>query len=158
DWLFKLWETDPKFPWGGGHPPKPGYLAVGFFLLERMEAPIPESRLVLDASGASPEIKQAVGCAASDVTKTDTGLRFQRVDQVLPVVPAVPVDWMPREPCPVLKYCPYFLTATGLPAGTYEIVVEKTVLGRASHAELAAGVNLNAFHLQSGTKGIAKLP
>jgi lysophospholipase L1-like esterase len=158
DWLFKVWESDPKFPWGGGHPPKPGYLAVGFFLLQRMEAPIPESRLVLDASGAAPAIKQALQCTASDVARTETGLRFQRLDQVLPVLPAVPVDWVPREPCPVLRYCPYFLTVAGLPAGNYEILVEKSLLGRATDAELAAGVNLNAVYLKSAAKGIPKLP
>src|SRR5262249_1765681 len=113
---------------------------------------------VLDAGGASPRVKQAVGCAASNVAKTDTGIRFQRVDQVLPVAPPVPVDWLPREPCPVLKYCPYFLTASGLPAGTYEIIVEKSVLGRATHDELAAAVNLNEVYRKSQTKGIPKLP
>lgn len=47
---------------------------------------------------------------------------------------------------------------TSLAEGTYEIVVEKVMLGRATHAELAAGVNLNAVYLKSATKGAPKFP
>lgn len=107
DWLFKVWETDPKFPWGGGHPPVAGYMAVGHFLLDRLEAPILDSRLVLDAAGAAPAVKEAVRCKATELKKTEIGVQFQRLDQVLPVVPPVALDRLPREPCPVLKYAPY---------------------------------------------------
>jgi lysophospholipase L1-like esterase len=157
DWLFKIWETDPKFYWGGGHPPVAGYMAVGYFLLDRMEAPIPDSRLTL-AAGAAPVVKQAVHCQVTELKKTDSGLQFQRLDQVLPVVPPVALDRLPQEPCPVLKYSPYFLSVTDLPEGTYEIVVEKIFLGRATHEELAAGVNLNAVYLKSGSRGAPKFP
>ena len=158
DWLFKVWETDPKFPWGGGHPPVAGYLAVGYFLLQRLEAPIPESRLEIDAAGAEPVVKGTVQCKAGELIRTDGGLCFQRRDQVLPVVPPVAVDRLPRAPCPVLKYSPYFLTVTGLTEGSYEILVEKVLLGRATHAQLAAGVNLNAVYLQSAAKGAPRFP
>ncbi|OAI46674.1 hypothetical protein AYO44_10885 [Planctomycetaceae bacterium SCGC AG-212-F19] len=158
DWLFKVWETDPKFPWGGGHPPVAGYMAVGCFLLERMEAPIPESRLVIDLTGAAATVKNAVGCKTSGLTRTAGGLEFDRLDQVLPVIPPVAVDRLPREPCPLLKYAPYFLTVSGLPEGDYEIVVQQALLGRATHAELATGVNLNAVYLKSAAKGTPKFP
>jgi hypothetical protein len=158
DWLFKLWETDSKFPWGGGHPPVAGYMAVGYFLLHRLEAPIPESWLTIDTSGATPLVKGAVQCQATALAKTDSGLRFQRRDQVLPVVPPVTLDRLPRDPCPVLKYSPYFLTVTGLTEGSYEILVESALLGRATQTELAAGVNLNEVYMQSGLKSAPKFP
>jgi len=158
EWLFKVWEKDPKFPWGGGHPPIAGYVAVGYFLLERMEAPIVASRLVLDAGGDQPTVKQAVQCKAADLEKSAAGLRFKRLDKVLPVVPPLPLERLPREPCPVLKYSPYYLTVTGLPEGSYEIVVESVVLGRATQEELAAGVNLNEVYLRSEPKAAPKVP
>lgn len=158
DWLFKVWEKDPKFPWGGGHPPIAGYVAVGYFLLERLEAPIVANRLVLDVSGEQPTVQQAVQCVATDLEKSATGLRFQRLDKVLPVVPPLPLERLPRAPCPVLKYSPYFLTVTGLPQGSYDIVVEAAVLGRATQEELAAGVNLNDVYLRSAAKAAPKVP
>src|SRR5262249_20210048 len=117
-----------------------------------MEAPIPDSRLTL-AAGAAPAVKQAVRCQATELKKTDSGLQFQRLDQVLPVVPPVALDRLPQEPCPVIKYSPYFLTVTDLPEGTYERGVEKTVLGRETQEERAAGVNLNAVYLKTGPGG-----
>ncbi|MBA4387167.1 MAG: hypothetical protein C0404_04240 [Verrucomicrobia bacterium] len=156
DWLLKVWESDPGFPWGNMHPPKPGYLAIGYYLLERMEAPVKESSLSIDCGGATPAVKEARQCAVSELVKTEAGIHFKRKDEVLPVVPPVKRGLIPREPCPVLKYSPYFLKVTGLPEGSYEILVEKVVLGTATQAELAAGVNLNSVFISSG--GNAKPP
>lgn len=158
DWLFQVWEKDPKFPWGGGHPPIAGYVAVGYFLLQRMDAPIVENRLVLDVGADRPAVKQAVECVASDLEKSEGGLRFKRLDKVLPVAPPLPCERLPRDPCPVLKYSPYFLTVTGLARGDYEITVEGAVLGRATQDELAAGVNLNEVYLRSNAKAAPKVP
>lgn len=161
DWAKAQWARDPEFVFLEGtspHPRRPGYMCVGYFALERMEAPIFESRLELDASGQAPAVKAAVNCAASELSKAGGGIKFKRTDKVLPVVPPVPVWEIPAEPAPVLKLSPYFLKVAGLAAGDYEIAIEGTILGRASAEELAKGVNLNEVCLKSGAKRSPKLP
>jgi len=123
-----------------------------------MDAPVIENRLVLDVGGDRPAVKQADQCAATELEKSDAGLRFKRLDKVLPVVPPLPIERLPRDPCPVLKYSPYLLTVTGLAKGNYEINVEGALLGRATHDELAAGVNLNEVYLRSEAKAAPKVP
>ncbi|MBA4387571.1 MAG: hypothetical protein C0404_06290 [Verrucomicrobia bacterium] len=155
EWAKAQWAKNPDFVFLEGsspHPIKSGYMVVGIYALERLEAPIFESRLELEVAGDKMAAKKNVNCEASDAVVENGVVKFKRLDKVLPVVPPVGVWEIPGEPAPVLKLCPYFLTVSGLAAGNYDVAIEGAVLGKATAEELGKGVNLNEIYLKSGAK------
>lgn len=161
NWAKAQWAKNPDFVFLEGsspHPIQSGYMVVGIYALEHLEAPIFESRLEIDAADGKAAVGKAVNCEASDAAQTAGTISFKRVDRKLPVIPPAPVWAIPGEPAPVLKQSPYIIKVTGLPAGSYTISVEGAAFGTASAEELAAGVNVNEVYLKSGSKRAPKFP
>jgi len=77
DWLFKVWEKDQKFPWGGGHPPIAGYVA-------KAAPQVPWMRLWLHCRDKNldkdkDKDKDAPLAAAESVGQTAWGWELRRV-------------------------------------------------------------------------------
>lgn len=160
-WAKAQWAKNPGFVQQAGTTPhltQAGYMAMGIFAIERLEAPILESRLEIEVAGDKAESKKNVNCEVADMAVEKGGVTFKRLDKVLPVVPPVACWDLPGEPTPLLKLSPYFLTVRGLAAGSYSVSVEGALLGKASAEELAAGVNLNEIYVKSGSQRPLKAP
>jgi len=126
------------------HLTDPAYIAWGYYLYERLQAPAAECRAVLSAKGASGT---SVRCKISDVKADAQGVSFTRHDEILPLLP--PVALPPRRHVPLEKFSAYLLQVTGLPDGKYEIRCEDKPIGAADAKALAAGVNLSTLLLDS---------
>ncbi|MEI6236032.1 MAG: GDSL-type esterase/lipase family protein [Planctomycetota bacterium] len=151
------------------------YVAWGFFMYDRLNPLHVESALHLDAT--SKRVVSSTRCSAR-ILDSDAALCFERVDEVLPVLPPspLPVDQSrtmlasysnfselasvphdspslpPRQFVPLEKRSAYRLKIDGLAAGMYVLECNGKPSGRATAAELAAGVNLVALCLDAGIK------
>jgi hypothetical protein len=160
EWAKAQWAKNPDFIFLEGstpHPVKTGYMVVGIYALERLDAPILESSLDLEVAAGDVKVKKSVNCEASELTDDGKSLSFKRVDKVLPVVPPVAAWDIPADPAPVLKQSPYMLKISGLTGGNYEVAIAGTVMGKATAEELAAGVNVNELLIKKGGNA-PKLP
>jgi hypothetical protein len=124
------------------HLTDPAYIAWAYYLYERLSPPPAESSVAISAKG---EITATTRCKITDVKTEKNGVAFTRSDEVLPILPPVPLP--PRKHVPLEKWSRYLLKVTGLPEGTYEIKVEGKPVGQASARVLAEGVNLNTLLL-----------
>jgi lysophospholipase L1-like esterase len=121
------------------------YVAWGFLLYDRLDPPAAESAATLSADGG---VGATTHCAIRDVAARHGVLSFTRADEVLPILPPVPLP--PRRHVPLEDRSRYLLRVTGLAEGAYEIACEGERVGIVAAEALAAGVNLNAVLLDEG--------
>ncbi len=111
---------------------------------------------VLKELGATPSVSKAEfqfttkaavteSCRVVNVTTTEHGLAFDRLDDALPM----PIDVRAES---ALKLAPiledlsrYELRVTGLPEGTYEVTVDGESVAKTDAAKLAEGLNLSGL-------------
>lgn len=151
------------------------YVAWGYFIYEALNTPVAESSAEFARDGT---VLKAARCKITGVAAGRGSLAFTREDEILPVLPPVPIpasaqaapsrtllpppspaleyaqkhggDLPPRKHCPLEKHSRYLLKVAGLDAGKYQVFVDGKPLGAATHEQLAAGVNLNTLLLDSG--------
>jgi hypothetical protein len=124
------------------HLTDPAYIAWGLFAYDRLDLPLARSEAVLSSNGT---VTATENCTIEDLSATDGGLSFTRLDSVLPILPPVPLP--PRLSVPLEDHSRYLLTVTGLPAGDYEIRYEDKPIGVVTAETLATSVNLNSLLL-----------
>ena len=108
--------------------------------LKQMDAPALVSRAEIDASKKS--VTAATGCRVEHLEVTDGTVRFDRLDDALPM----PVD-VRAEPAlalaPVLTDLDRFeLRVSGLPDGTYAVTIDGEAAGKVGADVLRTGWNL----------------
>ncbi|MFO0807198.1 MAG: hypothetical protein U0746_01090 [Gemmataceae bacterium] len=126
------------------HLTDPAYIAWGYFLYERFNPPSCDCHAEVTADG---RITAMTRCKLTDVSATDGVLRFTRHDEILPLVPPVPLP--PRRHVPLERLSPYRLTVKGLQAGRYTVTCDGKLVGEVHSDALAVGVNLNTLALDA---------
>jgi lysophospholipase L1-like esterase len=120
-----------------------GQLAMAYAMLKGLGAPAEVSLATMDA--ASGVVLAAEGCTISHVRRRGDGLDFVRLDRGLPlnlgILSGLNYRWVPI-PEGINRY---LLAVTNLPAGDYEIRAEGRLLGKASAAKLARGLNISGM-------------
>lgn len=161
EWARARWKKDPGFVLLEGTTPhhrQSGYIAAGIYMLERLEAPVLESRAEIQLKDNVPAAGPCINCDIMDITGSSNGVKFLRRDKVLPVIPPVPAASLPEDVPELLRQSPYFICISGLAPGSYNISVNGCQIGRCSSGELSEGVNINEVHLRNGMSSIQKLP
>lgn len=122
------------------HPGPSGQIMMAWAILKGLNAPALVSSAEVDA--VSGETVRSRNCGIISEKKTPTGISFIRSDRALPF-------WVPPQARSILQWVPvvedldqYLLKVTGLPAGSYNVMVDGEKYGTFSAAELAAGPNL----------------
>jgi len=136
-------KKDPKWTIIGSdrvHPGAMGYLMMTWLFLKTQGAPAVVSKVVVD--GAAGRATESVNAEVTAVTKKKDGVTFTVLEKALPF----PVDPGAKS---VLSLLPIekelnqeILSVTGLAAGTYELKIDGTTVGRYSAEEFARGINL----------------
>jgi lysophospholipase L1-like esterase len=132
------------------HPGPPGQALMAASILKGLNFP----RLVssVEINAPSGKVTASRNCKATNVTVAKDGhaVMFTRVDDALP--------FFPNDAKPILAWSPildelndYGLRVTGLAAGRYEIRIDGKKIAERSADELAAGTNLAAEVLASGS-------
>ncbi|MCX7392795.1 MAG: SGNH/GDSL hydrolase family protein [Planctomycetales bacterium] len=131
-------------PFGDGfHTSSNGGLFMAHAILTGMNAPALVSHVRIDATifgrGTGSNVNN---CSISDEAKTDHGVRFDRVDQALPL-PVQP-EWFSL--LPYVNHLEdlnrYGLAVSGLAPGKYSIKIDGVDVAIHSNDELEQGVNL----------------
>lgn len=123
------------------------YIGWGYILYDLLAPPAVESTATLNADG---QVTETANCQVIDVTPSDGGLAFTRIDKVLPILPPVPLP--PRKQVPLEARSRYLLTVKGLAPGTYELTCDGQAVGTADAEALGRGVNLNTLLLDAEQK------
>ena len=144
--LEAMEKADPKaqtakpFP-DGVHTSSAGGLLMAHAILTQLHAPADVSSVEVNAKGGAAKGTHA---KVSDVTATETGVSFTRLDDALPL--PVPKDWQAMLPYTnnLADLNRYNLTVTGLTQGNgdYSVRIDGTEVASFSAADLAHGVNL----------------
>jgi len=129
------------------HPGPPGQALMAASILRGLHFPNLVSAVEIDA--ATMRLVAARNCQVSNLTASNTGISFQRLDAALP--------FFPPEAAGILKWTPilnelnaYGLTVAGLKAGRYDVRLEGAKIAEYSADELGAGVNLASAALAAG--------
>jgi lysophospholipase L1-like esterase len=117
-----------------------GQLAMAFAILKGLDAPADVSSAVLDARG--PRVVAAEGCRVSDLSGGEDWLKFQRLDDGLPInfglFGALQFRYVPIPE----ELNRYMLTVRNLPEGRYEVRVDDRSVGQFTGRQLADGLNI----------------
>jgi lysophospholipase L1-like esterase len=124
------------------HPGPNGQVMMAAALLKALGAEGFVSSAIVDAAGSVAETK---GCAVTNAKAANGGVEFERLDECLPFpIPHSARVVLPLAP-DMLEMSRYMLKVTGLKGGDYQVKVDGVACGKASAADLAAGVNLTAL-------------
>ncbi len=128
---------------GGGdavHPGPVGHTLMAWIILKALGAPALVSSADIDA--AAGKAMAAEGCRIENIRVTDGVLRFDRLDQALPL-PVLPSADKALGLAPVMNDLSlYLLKVSGLKAPRYALAVDGEKTGEFTASELAAGCNL----------------
>ncbi len=124
------------------HPSPPGQALMAYALLKALGCEEQGSGLAI---GAPAEAVSADRCAVSDLTVTETEVRFTRRDEALPT-------YFDPEAAAVFDYAPiveelnqYPLRVSGLAPGDWTLTVGDSEVGTFAAGALAKGVNLATY-------------
>ena len=136
-------KKDPTWTIIGGdrvHPGAPGHLMMAWLFLKAQGAPALVSAIRIDASSA--RAAESVNAEVSRVETKEGGVVFTARENALPF----PIDAAAKS---LLEIAPVesdlaqeMLTVTGLAAGSYEVRIDGSAVGRHTATELAHGINL----------------
>ena len=137
------------------HPGPSGQLLMAWAILKGLHAPSLVSAATLDAGGRS---RAHENCEISQVKRTTKGIAFTRADAALPF-------WIPPQARPILQWDPivadldqYPLTVTGLPEGSYDLLIDdrevRHRLRGGPHEGLQHGPSYRRAHRQAGEGGL----
>jgi lysophospholipase L1-like esterase len=128
------------------HPGEPGQALMAASILKGLHLPPLVSSVEIDAAAKTVAGKQA---EVTDLSVTESGVTFNRLDQSLP--------FFPEKATSILKWAPlldelnqYTLKVTGLTGGKYEVKLGGVKVAEYSADELAKGVNLAEPALKTG--------
>jgi lysophospholipase L1-like esterase len=138
--LEKLVSEDAKavqpFP-DGVHTSAAGGLLMAHTILTGLNAPAKVSDVVIEGSKANAE-----RCKIDKLEAADDRVAFARTDEAVPL--PIQKDWLAILPYvnELKDFNWYGLTIKGLKPGTWTVSVDGKEVGKFSHEQLAAGVNL----------------
>jgi len=149
--LFPVWTDPDKWVYIGrepdeNHPGLGGHAAMAYRIIELLGWSTTISSATINASTATASVQ--TDCAVSSITRNRFGgIDFDRLDDRVPfqMDPAGYDDSLQLYP-EIATFQDYIFTVSNLPAGTYGIYCDSTLLGTATHAELAVGLNVAKFH------------
>ena len=128
---------------GGGdaiHPGPAGQTLMAWIILKTLGAPSLVSSADVDA--AAGKVTATEGCRIENLQVADGVIRFDRLDQALPM-PVLPNADGALSLAPVLNdLSRYLLKVSGLKAPRYTLMVDGEKAGEFTSEELAAGCNL----------------
>jgi lysophospholipase L1-like esterase len=141
--LVSLHATNADASVGGGgavHPGPAGQTLMAWIILKTLGAPSLVSSADVDA--ATGKVTATEGCRIENIRVADGVLRFDRLDQALPM-PVLPNADGALSLVPVLNdLSRYMLKVSGLKASRYILTVDGEKAGEFTSEELAAGCNL----------------
>ncbi len=129
------------------HPGPPGQALMAASILKGLSFPSFVSSAEIDATGG--KVVAAKNCTIENVTKSESGLSFSRLDAALPFFPMDAVGILPHTPI-LEELNDYRLKVTGLGRGMYEVRIGGKKIAELSHDQLAAGANIAAGALIDG--------
>lgn len=122
------------------HPGPVGQLTMAAVILQKLGVPKDVSTATLDAKGT---VARTSGCKIESIEATGGELKFKRTDESMPW----PIPAQAREALIVMPEIAdlsrYMLSVTGLPDGTYQVLMDDTIAAEASATQLASGINLS---------------
>jgi hypothetical protein len=127
------------------HPGAAGHLVMAAALLRAWSAPATVTRVELDASAAVARVLRTDRAGVVLPAAKDAYLQWSQTDQALPMPLNMrdgEVELAEMAGAGLEGLNQQLLRITGLSSGRYEVVIDGTVVGRFSEAELGAGVNL----------------
>lgn len=123
----------------GIHLDELGQLSMAYAIIKGLGAPEEVSSASIDAASAQSEVQ---GCVILEVTKTDVGISFTRLDAGLPLnlgpLSQLQHRWIP-VPDGINRY---MLQVRNLPEGDYELTVDGRPLGKEKSGTLEKGLNI----------------
>lgn len=129
------------------HPGPPGQALMAASILKGLNFPALVSSAELD--GTTGAVLTARNCTVENIRWSDGRLTFSRLDGALPFFPADAAGILPWAPI-LEDLNNYSLKVTGLPAGTYTVLLDGTSITKVTADQLAAGMNLAEAALQTG--------
>lgn len=123
----------------GFHTSPPGAMLMAHAILTGLKAPALVSSAKIDTREKKAD---TTACKVADLTVTDEGVSFTRLDEALPW--PIQKDWRPMLPYTnqLKDLNDYGLSVTGLKDGDYTVAIDGQSVGTFSAKDLAAGVNL----------------
>jgi hypothetical protein len=122
------------------HPGAPGHLMMAWLFLKAQGAPALVSKVAVDA--ANGRVAESANADVSGLVKRADAWEFTVLERALPF----PVDAAAQ---PVLEHLPIadelnreIVAVTGLPSGSYDLLIDGAAVGRYAASELSKGVNL----------------
>jgi lysophospholipase L1-like esterase len=121
----------------GFHTSPPGAMLMAHAILTQLQAPALVSSVAITNGEAKTEY-----CTVSDLTVTDSGVSFTRLDQALPL--PLQEDWLSMLPYmnELNDLNLYTLQVTGLKAGNYDVQIDGVTVQSTTAEALAKGINL----------------
>ncbi len=141
-------EADPKkhsslHVADGVHLSDLGQLAMAFAMLQGLGAPADVSSMEIDAN--TNALVAAEGAEVTAIEPRENGLAFTRLDRGLPLNLGI-LSGLNYRFVPLPEGLNrYRLTVKNLPPGSYEIRVEKRLLGKVEARQLGQGMNLSSM-------------
>lgn len=143
--LLDRWGNNQAVSLGGDpvHPGPVGQLMMAAALLRGLNAPAMVSHAVIDA--ASKKLIQADRCEISRLSFSAGKVRFERLDESLPMpIPTKAHDALKIMP-EILDLSDYTLTVKNLDPGTYAVKIDGERVAEWSAEKLNAGWNMTAL-------------
>lgn len=125
----------------GFHTSSSGGMLMAHSILTGLKVPALVSQVSIDVAG-SPKKADSQQCKVSNLTATETSVKFERLDEALPL-PVMP-DWVTLLPYmnDFNDLNVYGLKIDGLKSGQYDVLVDGVKIHTASAEELNKGLNL----------------
>lgn len=122
------------------HPGSTGHFAMAWQFLHTTLGDQPVAKIILDHS--KRKLVEVANCGVKDLHTTRQAIQFQYTPLSLPF-------YVSKEAAPALQWLPFtnalnkeWLQVKDLPAGTYNLYMNDTLLSTFSHKQLREGINL----------------
>jgi len=127
------------------HPGAAGHLVMAGALLRAWKAPASVTRVEIESSAAGSRVLRADNTEVTRLSAKGPYLEWTQTDRALPLPQSgkdAEVELAELAGAGIEGLNQQVLRITGLASGRYEVLIDASVIGRYSEAELLAGVNL----------------